>query len=76
MNALAELKSLTHRVKLADEYFGKELTETQKDKALDRLQDILRDIVELTVRLESIYGKNCIDWDMVELKDSQISMGV
>lgn len=75
MNELAELKTLTERVKLAEQYFGKELTETQRDKGLNQLQDILNDIVRLTLVIEKVYCRR-IDWDLVDVVDEQIKMGV
>lgn len=57
MNEYEKLKALIERVRLAEEYFEKEHTEKKTGEALEKLQGILKDIVELTLILQNKYGK-------------------
>lgn len=60
MNEWQQLKALIDRVKRAEEYFTQQLTETQIEKALDLLQRVLSEIVEVTIEIEKKHGR--IDW--------------
>lgn len=71
MKEFEELKLLKERVKNAEKHFEKNLSQEEVEKALELLNKILLNIVNITEIIESIYGKDCIDWDKVKLKEHE-----
>ena len=63
MSEWQQLKALIDRVKRAEEYFAQQLTETQIEKALDLLQRVLNEIVEVTIEIEKKHGR--IDFEQL-----------
>ena len=57
MSEWQQLKALIYRVKRAEEYFAKTLTDIEVDKALVLLERVLREVVELTLVLEKKHGR-------------------
>jgi len=57
MSEWQQLKALIDRVKRADEYFAKTLTDIEVEKALVLLERVLREVVELTLVLEKKHGR-------------------